>query len=46
MKDTRVSVRMEKDLHQKLKILTIKKSITINDFLLAYIRKAVKKDEE
>ena len=43
MKDTRISVRMEKDLHQKLKILTIKKGITINDFLLAYIRKAVKK---
>ena len=46
MKDTRISVRMGKDLHQKLKILAIKKGITINDFLLAYIRKAVKKDEE
>ena len=46
MKDVRISVRLTPELHEKLKILAIKKKTTINDFLLQYIMEEVAKDEK
>ena len=44
MKDPRICVRLSPEEHEQLKILVIKKKMTINDFLLQYIREEVKKN--
>lgn len=46
MKDIRISVRLTPDEHEQLKILVIKKKMSINDFLLQYIREEVAKNAE
>lgn len=46
MKDIRISVRLTPEEHEQLKILVIKKKMSINDFLLQYIREEVAKNAE
>ena len=46
MKDVRISVRLSKEMHEKLKILAIKKDTNMNKLLLDYITKLVEDDEE
>lgn len=46
MEDVRVSVRLTKELHEKLKILAIKRNTNMNKLLVDYIVKLVDEDEE
>lgn len=45
MKDVRITVRMTPEEHEMLKILVIKKKMTINEFLLQFIREEIVKNE-
>ena len=46
MEDVRVSVRLSKEMHEKLKILTIKRNTNMNKLLVDYIIKLVEEDEK
>lgn len=46
MEDIRVSVRLTKELHEKLKILSIKRNTNMNKLLVDYIVKLVEEDEK
>lgn len=46
MEDVRVSVRLTKELHEKLKILAIKRNTNMNKLLVDYIVKLVEEDEQ
>ncbi len=46
MQDVRVSVRLTKEEHEKLKILVIKRNTNINQFLLNYIKEEIKNDQK
>lgn len=45
MEDVRVSVRLTKELHEKLKILAIKRNTNMNKLLVDYIVKLVEEEE-
>lgn len=45
MKDVRISVRLSEEMHEKLKILVIKKNTNMNRLLVDYITKLVEEDE-
>lgn len=46
MEDVRVSVRLSKEMHEKLKILAIKRKTNMNKLLVDYITKLVEEDEK
>ena len=46
MEDVRVSVRLSKEMHEKLKILAIKRKTNMNKLLVDYIIKLVEEDEK
>lgn len=46
MQDLRISVRLTKEQHEKLKILVIKRNTTINKFLLDYITQEIDESDE
>ena len=46
MKDPRISIRLTDDEHQKLKIIAIKKKKSIQDIMIDYIHKLIKKEEK
>lgn len=46
MEDVRVSVRLSKEMHEKLKILAIKRNTNMNKLLVDYIIKLVEEDEK
>ncbi len=45
MKDVRVSVRLSKEMHEKLKIISVKRKTNMNKILIDYIEKLIKEDE-
>lgn len=45
MEDVRVSVRLTKEMHEKLKILAIKRKTNMNKLLVDYIVKLIEEDE-
>lgn len=45
MIDTRISVRLISEQHEKLKILVIKRKTSINQFLVDYIVKELEREE-
>ena len=46
MKDVRISVRLSEDLHEKLKIISIKRKTNMNNLLKEYIVRLVKEYEK
>lgn len=46
MEDIRISVRLSKELHEKLKILAIKRNTNMNKLLVDYIVQLTEKDEQ
>ena len=46
MKDPRISIRLTEDDHQKLKIIAIKKKKSIQDIMIDYIHKLIKKEDK
>ena len=45
MEDLRVSVRLTKELHEKLKILSVKKRTTMNKLLVDCVEKLVSEED-
>lgn len=46
MEDVRVSVRLTKEVHEKLKILAIKRNTNMNKLLVDYIISLIEEDEK
>lgn len=46
MEDVRVSVRLTKEMHEKLKILAIKRNTNMNKLLVDYITNLVEEDDK
>lgn len=45
MMDPRVSIRLSSEEHTKFKMIAIKKKKSMQDLLLEYVRKEIKKEE-
>ena len=45
MEDVRVSVRLSQELHERLKIIAIKRKTTMNQMLVDYIINVVREEE-
>lgn len=45
MVDPRVSIRLSNEEHTKFKMIAIKKKKSMQDLLLEYVRKEIKKEE-
>jgi len=46
MNMTQIAFRGDKELRDRIKIMAIKKGITMNDLLLYYVEESLKRDEE
>jgi len=46
MKDIRISIRLSDEEHTKLKIIAAKKKQSMQDIILTYIHKEIKKEEK
>ena len=45
MKDPRVSIRLSEDEHMKFKMSAIKRKKSMQDLLIEYVKKEIKKEE-
>lgn len=45
MKDPRISIRLTEDEHIKFKTIAIKKKKSMQDLLIEYVKKEIKKEE-
>lgn len=45
MKDPRISIRLSEEEHTKFKTLAIKKKKSMQDLLVGYVRREIKKEE-
>ena len=45
MKDIRISIRLTEEEHMKLKIIAAKKKQSMQNIILDYIRKEIKKED-
>ena len=45
MKDPRISIRLSEEEHAKFKMLAIKKKKSMQDLLVGYVRREIKKEE-
>lgn len=45
MKDIRISIRLSEEEHTKLKIISAKKKQSMQNIILEYIRKEIKKED-
>ncbi len=45
MKDPRISIRLSEEEHIKFKMLAIKKKKSMQDLLVGYVRREIKKEE-
>lgn len=46
MKDIRISIRLNEEEHTKLKIIAAKKKQSMQNIILDYIRKEIKKEDK
>ncbi|WP_167511362.1 hypothetical protein [Pseudobutyrivibrio xylanivorans] len=46
MEDVRVSVRLTPEMHEKLKIIAIKRKTNMNQILVEYIRRIIEEEEQ
>ena len=46
MKDVRISIRISEEEHTKLKIISAKKKQSMQNIILEYIRKEIKKEDK
>lgn len=46
MKDIRISIRLSEDEHTQLKIIAAKKKQSMQNIILEYIRKEIKKENK
>ena len=46
MKDIRISIRLSEDEHTQLKIIAAKKKQSMQNMILEYIRKEIKKENK
>lgn len=46
MEDVRVSVRLTPEMHEKLKIIAIKRKTNMNQILVEYIKRIIEEEEQ
>ena len=46
MKDIRISIRLSEEEHTKMKIIAAKRKQSMQDIILGYIRKEIKKEDK
>ena len=46
MKDIRISIRLTEDQHKKIKIISIKRSISMQDMMSEYIKKIIEENDD
>lgn len=46
MKDIRISIRLTEEQHKKIKIISIKRSISMQDMMSEYIKKIIEENDD